>query len=328
MGKKIRLLMLGALLLSGCTLPSWKKDQGALQVTSNLGAEVYLDDNHVGQTPYFNDKLKTGEYTLKLTPGGGEDSSWQSKVTVGKSVLTVVSYEFGSEPDQSSYQILQLETLGDKNASELVISTLPDNVVVKLDGELKGFSPVSFTTISAGDHTIGLEAPGYQTKTINAKVNQGHRLNVMAQLAKDVLTGNQASDSGEMTTPTANENETVPTPSPTANAKASPTPTPKVTPTPKASPTPTPSPSTTPGVINGASDASSLTPPYVKILETGTGWLRVRSEPNANGDNEVAKVKVGTYFKFVEKDDAGWTKLEYQTGEEGFVASKYTQLTE
>lgn len=338
----MRLIKFGGLallvvLMSGCTLPWAKRNQGALQVTSNLAAAVHLDDSHVGQTPYYNENLKMGEYTLKLAANDSSGSrDWQSKISIGRRVLTVVNYEYGKSIEDSSYEVMELESLATKTGAELTISTLPDNVIVKLDGELKGFSPISFDQISAGDHTLGLEAPGYKSKTINAKVNDGHRLKIKVQLARDMLAQDQEATSSAQLETTAVPASPSPTPKPSASPspKTSPSPKASPSPSPKASASPSPSAKTTPsptpqsGVISGAANSSELEVPYVKILESGTGWLRVRSEPAASGDNEVAKVKVGTYFKFIEKNDAGWTKIEHQSGQEGWVASKYTQLTE
>ena len=327
MFRKLLMIVVLGTTLTGCSLPFVKvDDQGALQVTSNLAASVFLDEIHVGQAPYFSEELKTGEYTLRLVPSGNPDAEWQSKIVISKRVLTVVNFEFGQGEESSSYEILQLEPLIDKEATELSISTLPDNLVVKLDGELKGFSPSVFEGVGVGDHTISLEAPGFKSKTINAKVNEGHRLKLVVKLAADGLveTAN-ASQSAQANTA---ENESQPTTS-TDPFTASPTPSPSAKASPSPSPSPSPKPSTD-GVINGSSSTSGFSGSYVKILEAqvGVDWLRVHSEAAGGSANEVAKVRVGTYFEFVEKTDDGWSKIVYKPGNEGWVATRYTQFFE
>ncbi len=315
------------LALGGCSrLPAAKNKQGALQVTSNGAFGVYLDETFLGQTPFFDEKIAAGEYTLRLVPSSEEtEGIWQVQTRIAPRALTVVHYEWGGDRESSTSDVLELEPLGNKEAVELSLSTLPDNVVVKLDGELQGFSPVAFDDISAGDHVLALEAPGYKSKTINLKTNAGYRLRVTANLARDPrLTleeptpGGVATQSGQTSQSEGQKEEAEVTPSPT----------------PGASPTPTPEPASgfggvSSGIISGEVSLSQVEPPYVKVLDTGLGWLRVRSEPSGFADNEVAKIKVGTYFPFVEySGNDEWVKLEYQTGKEGWASGKYVQVVE
>lgn len=64
----------------------------------------------------------------------------------------------------------------------------------------------------------------------------------------------------------------------------------------------------------------------VKILETGTGWLRVRSEPSLAGV-EVAKVDVDEEYELLNKED-DW--YEIRVGEEtsGWISSDYALVVE
>lgn len=310
--KKFWVVLFAGVVFSGCSLPSFGgKSQGALQVTTNTATEVYLDDVHVGQTPFYDENLKTGEYTIKLVPAGLEDKAWQSKIKVSKRVLTVVNYEFGESSEFGGYEILELTALTNKSASEIAITTIPDNVVIKLDGEVKGFTPISFEGLVPGDHTVSLEAAGYKPKTINTKTNEGHRLNVTVRLSRSELTIEDKVATTSANTETETDDE---------DPKASPSPTPK--------PSASPSSKTSDGVISGEKSASNMTEPYAQVLDTGLGWLRVRSEPTGIGSNEVAKVAVGGFFPFIEKDETGWSKIEYEPGSEGWVASKYLKVTE
>lgn len=319
--KRLCLILASGFVLAGCSLPTiGGKNQGALQVTTNTASEVYLDDVHVGQSPYYDENLKVGEYTLKIVPAGEEDKSWQSKIKINKRVLSVVTYEFGENKESGGYEIMELTPLTNKSATEIAITSVPDNVVIKLDGEIKGFTPISFENLTPGDHTIALEAAGYKPKTINAKTNEGHRLNIIVRLTRTNLIPEDNTASPSATTQVITDD---------AEPKASPSPSPKTKTSPSPSPKPSASPTTkTDGVISGESSSANMTAPYAQVLDTGLGWLRVRSEPTGVGDNEVAKVAVGGYFPFVEKDETGWAKIEYETGLEGWVASKYLNITE
>ncbi len=317
--KKLVLIGLVSIMLSGCSLlPGGRKKQGALQVTSNSAFSLYLDDNFLGQVPFFDERIAVGEYTLRLVPSGGDETEgiWQTKIRIGERSLSVVHYESAEDPAYATSEVLELEPLSNKEAIELTISSLPDNVVVKLDGELKGFSPIVFDAVSVGDHVVSLEAPGYKPKTINVKTNAGHRLRVSASLARDPELelapppiendpnssesgGLSLEDNGAVESEVSSENEG-----------------------PKAG-------DVVDGVTLGSSSAGGVEKPYVQILETGVGWLRVRSEPAGLGQNEVAKVQVGNFYGYVStSDNEEWTEIEYLAGKTGWVSAQYVSVVE
>jgi len=63
----------------------------------------------------------------------------------------------------------------------------------------------------------------------------------------------------------------------------------------------------------------------VKILKTGTGFLRVRLEPSTLA-REVGQVIPGEFYKLLDTDDkTGWYKIEYKDGEEGWISDEYAK---
>lgn len=297
-----------ALVLSGCSLlPGNRNAQGALQVTSPQTFSVFLDGGHLGQTPFFDERIKTGEYVLRLVPiDGDESSAWQTQVQIARRTLTVVNYEPATNPDEASSEILLLEPLANKDETKLTLSTLPDNVVVKLDGAAAGFSPISFDEITAGDHVLLLESPGYKPKEISVKTTVGHHLIVQAQLARDVSLGVEEATSSSV--PTATSSAQLATPGEAIEAEE-----------------------VVDGVVQGLDDAEALNPPYVRILQASPGinWLRVRQEPTGLANNEVARVRVGAYFAYLDiSEDEEWYEIEYLPGETGWISAAYGELTE
>lgn len=61
-----------------------------------------------------------------------------------------------------------------------------------------------------------------------------------------------------------------------------------------------------------------------KVLETGTGWLRVRSTPSLNGE-EIARVNVGDSYTVMEKQ-TGWVKIRISDSQEGWVSSDFVSI--
>lgn len=69
-----------------------------------------------------------------------------------------------------------------------------------------------------------------------------------------------------------------------------------------------------------------LNKPYVTILDTPTGWLRVRLEPSTAA-SEAAKVDPGKNFSFL-GEEAGWYQIEYEEGKKGWISGKYAEKFE
>jgi hypothetical protein len=63
-----------------------------------------------------------------------------------------------------------------------------------------------------------------------------------------------------------------------------------------------------------------------KVLETGTGWLRVRDQPNVSGA-ELAKVNQGESFPVLEESN-GWVKIKVSEKiPEGWVSGTYVEIS-
>lgn len=71
----------------------------------------------------------------------------------------------------------------------------------------------------------------------------------------------------------------------------------------------------------GEAEEGELEKPYVKILDTPTGWLRVREEPTTAA-TEAAKVNPGETYPFLDEED-GWFKIRYEKGKEGWISGTY-----
>jgi len=66
----------------------------------------------------------------------------------------------------------------------------------------------------------------------------------------------------------------------------------------------------------------------IEILNTPTGFLRVRSEPSTLA-SEVAQVKPGEQYDFIDEDaDTGWFKISYDVNKEGWVSNQYAKKIE
>jgi hypothetical protein len=287
--KKVIPILLFSLILSGCT---WfgGSSKAALDIKSDPVTAVYLNDNHVGVTPFYRDDLKPGDYTVRLVVESDPSRTWQTQVNLKPQFLTNITRNFGPSEDNSSHYVLSLDQGSQSATAQITIITQPDNVVVKHNGQPVGFSPKEINGVSVGDHQIDLSSPGYKPMLIPINAIAGYHLTITAKLAKDK----------DMSAPAD--------PNATSSAQLTPSPSP----------------------ISPTTATSSAKPakPYVTINDTETGWLRVRSEPTGTADNEIGKVDVGVSYPFKIANQTGWYQIEYAPGKLGWISARYATLVE
>ena len=61
----------------------------------------------------------------------------------------------------------------------------------------------------------------------------------------------------------------------------------------------------------------------IRILDTPTGWLRVRDEPTLSG-SESARVNPGQRFELLD-EQTGWYKIKIDDQKQGWISSEYAQ---
>lgn len=272
--------------------------QGVLKINSTPAASVFLDNKHLGRTP-FEDKVAVGEYTIKIVPeqGSANLASWQGKITVKSNILTYVNRDLSESELTSAGEILWLEKINSKHA-EISVTTIPDGGTVFIDDEARGTTPVTLQNISAGDHSLTIASPGFLARTLKIKATSGYRLTSFIQLA---LSANQA-----MITPTP---ET--TPMEVLGITAKPTPSLKITPTKSAS-------------SSGTIDDPPK--PFVIIKDTPTGYLRVRMEPSTSA-TESGRVNPGEKYTFFDSR-SGWYQIKFDGVNTGWISGQYTTKVE
>ena len=289
MGKKVLLLLTSAVLFAGCSLPSFLRTKyAALQITTRPDAEVYLDGEAMGTTPFKSKQIKVKDHTLRLVPKEAGLNTWETVVSLQPNITTVINYEFAKVSEQASGEVISLEQLADNQAVEIAVISVPDSASLNLDGQPKGLTPVQLKDLQEGDHILILSSPGYKDRRVDINTVKGHKLTLDVVLARETALMPTDVAADEVTTP---------------------------------QPTLTPSPTGKP-----ASQTVERKLPYVEILETPTGWLRVRSAPSTAADNEVAKANTGETFPYVETNETGWHKITLPDGSEGWISGTYAKV--
>lgn len=73
-------------------------------------------------------------------------------------------------------------------------------------------------------------------------------------------------------------------------------------------------------------DDKSETSKTLIVLETPTGWLRVRSEPDLNA-SESGRVNPGEEFIFFQEEN-NWYEIEYESEKKGWIYGEYVKIQE
>ena len=267
-----------------------ENDVGRIKILASPAATVFIDNVAMGKTPYEN-KLKEGEYVIKLIPegSGGDIASWQGKVRVYNHALTYVNRELGSSDITSAgeiFSVIPLEKDRKKNGlGEIYVETEPAGAIVYLDNDEKGVSPLLLTDVPKGDHEVSVFMPGFFRRTHKINVDSGFKTNAVIKLAVDETQKNIEELQKENQDKKASESAQL---KETEDTKSTET------------------------------ESSGTT---VVIDETETGWLRVRSEPGLSGE-EITRVNAGEEYEVIEESD-GWYKIKTDDGKEGWISSEY-----
>ncbi len=284
-------LFLGLLLLIAGVMKfiaSRTPKEGELRVESSPTVSVFLDNKHMGRTP-FKEKVATGEYTLRLVPETttGDTAAWQGKIIISPNLLTYVNGVLSDSELSSAIDILWLEKSVAKKP-ELTVLTNPDGATVLINEASRGVTPTTISDLESGEETLTIASPGFLTRTMKVRLTPGFKLFASFKLA---LSG------------------AVPTPETTPEVSLSGTPSPTVKVTPTKSP--------------ATADPQK---PYVIIKDTPTGFLRVRTEPSTAA-SEAARVNPGEKYPLV-SEKSGWFEISYEPTKDGWISGQYAEKVE
>ena len=266
--------------------------QGELRVESNPVASIFLDNKNIGRAP-FQDKVTSGNYTIKLVPDSSTKqlASWEGNITIGPNLLTYINADLHESDLSSAIDVLWLEKISSKQ-SELSVTTNPDGASLLVDDVTRGVTPISLSDITTGDHTVTVTSVGFLTRTLKIRTTPGYRL--IATMKLGLSSGTQ-----------------ILVASPSAALATNSTPTPKLA---TVSATPKPDPAK----------------PYLVVKDTPTGFLRVRMEAGT-GATESARINPGDKFTILDTkivNDTNWYQIRYDAADTGWVSGQYVDKVE
>jgi len=136
------------------------------------GAQVYLDSNLMGMTSsggsYVMSTVTSGNHILKLTAQGYND--WIETVYI--------------KANTNNYVQVSMTPSGSPVAAtgSVQIVSSPSGAEVLVDNVFRGYSPVTLSQISAGQHALTLKLSGYQDSVSTVTVPAGQTVPVAITL--------------------------------------------------------------------------------------------------------------------------------------------------
>ncbi len=147
--------------------------RAGLSIESSPPSAVYLNGHKVGETPYRNYHLHPGDWQIKLVVDH-KQWTWKRTISVPADTRVLVQREFRDPISQG--RVMYLLPTHEKTKAGCFLTSLPPKASVTLDGEMKGFTPLSLADIGAGNHHFVFSLPNHDNQELELQTIAGYRL--------------------------------------------------------------------------------------------------------------------------------------------------------
>lgn len=311
--------LIGAFLLSGCSLLSPKQKAGLQVVTDSQRASLFLNDQYLDKTPFISKTIQPGTYTLKIEPDDKSLAPLETTITLTQGALTVMTWNPGKTPETSGGVTYELQPHTSKDKAEIEFHTVPDTALITFDNREQTFSPLVIADVEPGNHEFEVKLPSYQTQKHTMNAVAGKRLVITVKLAKEII-GKIDSTSRDSAQPATTSTQAA---SPSAKQVASST-----------SAELTPASLTEKISFNQTSTAtdSVTTGSRVKIKSTGLFQdqkevVRVRNAANTTGQ-VIGFLEVGREYRYLKSHQNGFYQIQFGNKQAGWISDSYAEIIE
>jgi hypothetical protein len=297
------LILLGLIAIFILADPFQKKSRAGLQIEYPQGSgSVFLGDTYLGRAPLLEEKLQSGEHILKITPDDPKLSSLNLPIYLEGGTLTIVVFNPGENPRNSSSTIFELRKRADKS-SAVSFETYPENAFISFDDKEINFSPLTITEVSPGEHHFSVNLPSYEAQEHSFLVLEGYETKITISLAKNIRLmekePEEISDTSNLIQVKMNQ----------SNPE-----------------------STQSGLVQGGSSQSEeIIGAKVEILKTGyfadnQEVLKVRNASSSSAA-EIGAAKVGYFFPYLgeKSSDQKWLKIKFNE-QQAWVSSDFAKI--
>lgn len=133
------------------------------------GAEVYVDDEKVGTTPYLMKKIKLGQHVVELRKTGYESTADMVTIKIG-------------EPN-TQLENVKLTAIRVPMGS-LELSSNPTGAIITINGKQYGQTPKTITEFEVGTYTVYFSKEGYENLAQTVTVKDGKQETLSVTMMK------------------------------------------------------------------------------------------------------------------------------------------------
>ncbi len=155
--------------------PSLVSDFAEITLITTSGADIYVNGEYKGKTSWKG-KMASGSYIFETRKQGH--------------ISYKMPYDI-SRNDQG--RIIQVQGPAPINGS-LVISSVPSEARIYIEGKYVGVAPKYITNQLIGDYDVSVELDGYEKQTKHISVKEGQETNVSFTLKRPFVFDNSSSD--------------------------------------------------------------------------------------------------------------------------------------
>uniref|UniRef100_A0A7C4TK85 PEGA domain-containing protein n=1 Tax=candidate division WWE3 bacterium TaxID=2053526 RepID=A0A7C4TK85_UNCKA len=337
------------------------KGKSALSVDVVGGnAQIYLNDNFLGNAPFESKDINAGENKLSIK---NDNVTYNVALDFLPNSEVAIMRDLGVSDVFSSGQNFWLEKAD--GAPSLALISEPTGAKVLIDNTEVGVTPYSTSTLSEGEYDLRVEKAGFDSMSSRIKIQKGFKLNIAVKLFPSPVPAKVSLLEGSQNLYDVYSTESLVTSSPAEWVKAilywnttrginlSGTGVNKdlvfdyfidcngrvynkdgqdVTDAKQELKADrgaylrrvSDGPGLTESAKNSLQSLSLLGGKKAKINQTGTGWLNVRSTPGLTG-SVLTTVNVGESYQVLE-ESKGWVKIKVTETVSGWVSTSYITL--
>lgn len=156
--------------------------KAALQVLTEPKGAVYIDGEHVGDTPLLLEELSAREVEIVIKPNDSTLPPFQTRLSLTPQVKTIVRHNFSNSVASSLTEIISFEKEA-KNKAWVTIVTKPAQAVISVDTQTLASAPIR-REMSPVVHTIGFSLPEYVPHEVTIQPILGYNLTLYVELAR------------------------------------------------------------------------------------------------------------------------------------------------